>query len=162
MNAIEQSLDTYAFHRARTLSLLDKIDQESDPQAVLSWRPGEGRAHIGWQLMHVGITEEIFAAERLAQKHGTWTDLWPRFRGGSTPEDTAPQAAQIREVLEGSRAHLHETLRDLEGIDLESLPVGWKDRGLSIRQVLALIGWHEAHHQGQAHITYNLYRAARG
>jgi hypothetical protein len=26
--------------------------------------------------------------------------------------------------------------------------------------VLHILAWHEAHHQGQAHITLNLYRAA--
>ena len=32
---------------ARTLGLLDKIAAEPDPAAVLGWRPGPGRAHIG-------------------------------------------------------------------------------------------------------------------
>ena len=66
MSAIELLIKNLDFARARTLGLLDSIEKEPDPQAVLSWRPGPGRAHIGWQLMHIAVTEEIFATERLA------------------------------------------------------------------------------------------------
>ena len=33
-------------------------------------------------------------------------------------------------------------------------------RKLTIRDVLHILSWHEAHHHGQAHLTLNLYRAA--
>jgi hypothetical protein len=151
----------YAFHRTRTLGLLDKIEQEPDPERVLSWRPGPGRAHIAWQLMHIGITEELFATERLApHKSGAWADLWPRFRGGSTPDDDIPSPKLIRDVLAGSRAHLLATLKEFSD-RLNEVPEALKARNLTIREILYLLGWHEAHHQGQAHITLNLYRASR-
>jgi hypothetical protein len=162
MSVVEVLTGCYRFNRSRTLGLLDLIEKESDPQAVLGWRPGPGRAHIGWQLMHIGVTEEIFATERLApHKPGKWTELWPRFRGGSTPDDDIPAASLIRSVLTEARERLLVTLSDYGDDRLEQIPETLKERGFTVRTVLDIIGWHEGHHQGQAHITWNLYRAAQ-
>lgn len=161
MNTFDYHLQQYQFNRTRTLALLDQIEQFPDPRAVLGWRPGLGRAHTAWQLMHIGVTEELFAAERLAKKPGAFTELWPRFRGGSTPDDDIPSPQMIRRVLEESRTHLGKTLGELEEAQLDEIPPLWADRGLPLRTVLHLIGWHEAHHQGQAHMTLNLYKAAQ-
>jgi uncharacterized damage-inducible protein DinB len=161
MSTIDIFVRSYGFYRQRTLDLLGKIQQESDPQRVLGWRPGPGRAHIGWQLMHIGITEEIFATERLApHKTGQWQELWPRFRGGSTPDDDVPSVEQIRQVLDGAREHLLATLGEYDDSRLQEIPAALRQRNLTVQDVLYILGWHEAHHQGQAHITYNLYRAA--
>ena len=93
MNEIDTFIQSYQFNRQRTLDLLSKIEADPDGAKILAWRPGPGRAHIAWQLMHVGVTEEIFASERLApEKTGAFQDLWPRFRGGSTPDDDIPSA----------------------------------------------------------------------
>jgi uncharacterized damage-inducible protein DinB len=150
----------YKFYRERTLGLLDKIEQEPDPKAVLGWRPGPGRAHIGWQLMHIGITEELFASERLTTpKPGAYTELWPRFRGGSTPDDDVPSPALIRQVLAETREHLIATLSEFGDDRLQEIPAALAARKLTIFDVFCILGWHEAHHQGQAHITLNLYKA---
>ena len=160
MSTVQLFLDTYKFNRDRTVGLLDKVCQQPDPQAVLSWRPAGARANIGWQLMHIGVTEELFATERLnPARPGAFTDLWPRFRGGSTPEDVAPAADLIRKVLEESRQHLVETLSAYGDDRLTEIPLAMAARKLTVRDILALIGWHEVHHQGQAHITLNLYQA---
>src|SRR4051794_10103639 len=106
MNTIENLVAQWQFNRPRTLGLLEKIEQEKEPQRILGWRPGPGRAHIAWQLMHIGITEELFATERLVVgAKPAFTDLVPRFKGGSTPDDEIPAAGLIRRVLEESRAH---------------------------------------------------------
>ncbi|HET6880848.1 MAG TPA: DinB family protein [Pirellulales bacterium] len=163
MSTVQLFLDAYQFNRDRTLGLLDKVCQQADPQEALAWRPAAGRAHIGWQLMHIGVTEELFATERLdPQRTPAFTDLWPRFRGGSTPEDQAPPADTIRQVLNESRRHLVETLRGYGEDRLGEIPPAMAARNLTVRQILALIGWHEAHHQGQAHITLNLYLSRQG
>lgn len=160
MNLFETYQEQYAFNRSRTLGLLDRIEKMSDPQAVLAWRPGEGRAHIGWQLMHIGVTEELFAVERLAKKEGRFPDLWSRFRGGSTPDDDVPTVAQIREVLAAGREELIETLGIQDAAKLDE--IAWEapdGRRLTLKTTLQIINWHEAHHQGQAHITLNLFNA---
>jgi uncharacterized damage-inducible protein DinB len=163
MSTLHSLVAAYQFNRPRTLGILDKIEQEKEPQRVLGWRPGPGRAHMAWQLMHVGITEELFATERFVPgtKPG-FADLVPRFRGGSKPDDDIPPAALIRQVLNETRAHLLETLSRFSDRDLGTIPEFFKERKLALVDVLNLISWHEAHHQGQAHITFNLYKAANG
>src|SRR5690242_14437253 len=110
MSTLHSLIAAMQFNRPRTLGLLDKIEQEADPQRALGYRPGPGRAHIAWQLMHIGITEELFATERLSDKKPAYADLVPRFRGGSTPDDEIPSAATIRQILTESRQHLLATL----------------------------------------------------
>jgi uncharacterized damage-inducible protein DinB len=166
MSTMQSFVAQWQFNRPRTLGILDKIEQEKEPQRILGWRPGPGRAHIAWQLMHIGITEELFATERLVvgAKPG-FADLVPRFKGGSTPDDEIPEAALIRRVLEESRAHLLTTLskfsdKDLEAVP-EALPEPMRQRMPKIMNVLQIISWHEPHHQGQAHITFNLWKAGQ-
>ena len=162
MSTIELLIKSLEFARVRTLGLLDGIEKEADPQAVLSWRPGPGRAHIGWQLMHVAVTEEVFATERLApQEEVHWKELWPRFRGGSTPDDDVPSAAMVRDVLKGAREHLLETLRGIGDDRLDEIPEALRERKIAVRDVFSLLAWHEAHHQGQSHLTWNLYKVSR-
>ena len=163
MNVFDLFQQQYEFNRGRTLGLLDRIEKMPDPQAVLGWRPGTGRAHIAWQLTHVGVTEELFAVERLAKKEGRFRELWDRFKGGSTPDDNIPTVGQIREVLAGGREDLLATLNEQDEAKLDEIV--WETRdGLrrTLRVTLQIIAWHEAHHQGQAHITLNLYNAAMG
>jgi uncharacterized damage-inducible protein DinB len=157
---VDHFVKAYDFNRGRTLDLLTNVEKLPNPQAALSWRPRPGRAHVGWQLMHIGVTEDVFASERLAQKPGKFPDLWPRFRGGSTPDDDVPTAETIRRVLAESRAHLITTLAEYDDSRLEEIPEGLKQRNWTVRTVLSVIGWHEAHHQGQAHLTLNLFKAA--
>lgn len=160
MSTIEHIIDSCKFNRARTLGLLDRIEKMSDPNAALAWRPGDGRAHVAWQIMHVGVTEEIFATERLApEKPGAFTDLWPRFRGGSTPDDNIPTLDEIRQVLADGREHLLETLADYDDSRLDEIPAALQERGLTFLMVLHILSWHESHHHGQAHLTLNLFEA---
>lgn len=160
MNEIETMLGACRFARERTLDLLKKIESEADPALVLSWRPGPGRAHIGWQLMHIGATEELFATERLIpDARAAWPDVVARFKGGSTPEDAAPSVQQIRDLLDASRRHLEATLSKFGPADLDHVPPPLAQRGWTLRRTLEILAWHEAHHQGQAHLTYNLHKA---
>ena len=151
MSSIHSMVDAMGFFRPRTLLTLDRIAQEKDPMKVLAWRPGPGRAHVAWQLMHIGITEELFA-----------TDLVPRFKGGSTPDENIPTLDEIRRILNQSRQHLLETLSTFKDIDLGHIPEALKERKLTLLDCLHILPWHEAHHQGQCHITLNLYKAAHG
>jgi uncharacterized damage-inducible protein DinB len=156
---IDHFVNSYEFNRGRTLELLANIEKLADARAALAWRPGPGRAHIGWQLMHIGVTEDVFASERLAQKPGKFADLWPRFRGGSTPDDDVPSVELIRRVLQQTRSHLVQTLAQYDESRLDEIPEGLRQRGWNVQTVLAVIGWHEGHHQGQAHITFNLFKS---
>ena len=161
MSYIEHVQSIYRMNRERTLGTLDAIAGMDNPQQVLGWRPGPGRAHIGWQLMHVAVAEELFATERLIP--GTQPGmgkLIDRFKGGSTPDDDVPTLAGIRAALDTGREHLVETFGRFSDADLENVPEALQERGWTLRKVLQIICWHEGHHQGQAHLTLNLYKAA--
>ena len=158
MSVVQIFADAYKLNRDRTLGLLDKVGQQPDPQQVIAWRPGPGRAHIGWQLMHIAITEELFATERLTpDRQPGFVELLPRFRGGSTPDDHVPDAATIRRVLTESREHLLDTLSQFGDERLGEIPPALAARKLTVLDVLYILGWHESHHHGQAHITLNLF-----
>jgi uncharacterized damage-inducible protein DinB len=167
MSIIETLISAWEFNRPRTLALLEKIEKEPNTRKVLGWRPGPGRAHIAWQLMHIGVTEELFASERLVVgAKPAFADLVPRFKGGSTPDDEVPDATLIRRVLMESREHLLQSIARFNEKDLdatpEAMPEPIRQRIRSLRDVLHIIAWHEPHHQGQAHITLNLYKATQG
>jgi len=160
MSVIEVTSAIWEFNRDRTLATLDGIAKMGDPQRVLGWRPGPGRAHIAWQLMHIGITEQLFATERLVGKTPEFPELVPRFKGGSKPDDDIPALDTIRDVLATSRQHLLSTLSTFNDDDLGTVPEAFRERGWTLGTILQIIAWHEGHHQGQAHITLNLYKAA--
>ena len=161
MSTIQVMTKSFEFNRVRTLSTLDEIDKTANPQAALAWRPNPGRSHVGWQILHIGITEEIFATERLApEKPAKWTELGPRFRGGSTPDDDVPSSATIRQILAESRKRLLETLATYSEDRLGEIPPPLAQRKLTFLDVLHILSWHESHHQGQAHATLNSYRAS--
>lgn len=160
MSIISTTTAIWKFNREMTLRTLDAIAEMDDPTQVLGWRPGAGRAHIAWQLMHVGITEELFATERLLGTPSEFAELVPRFKGGSTPDEGIPSVELIREVLSTGRDHLMKTIETFTDADLETIPEPFKERGWSLGTVLQIVSWHECHHQGQAHLTLNLYKAA--
>lgn len=157
--AVEFTLHLLEYTRERTLATLAAVEKLPDPARALGWRPGPGRAHIAWQLTHLAITEELFATERIVGTPPGFADLVPRFRGGSTPDDNVPALSTIRDVLNQSREHLRRTLSQLKESDLPVIPPALKERGLSIAKALDILPWHEAHHQGQSHITLNLFKA---
>jgi uncharacterized damage-inducible protein DinB len=162
MNTIQILTRSFEFNRARTLATLDEIEKLPQPAAAFAYRLGPGRAHIGWQLLHVGITEEIFATERLApDKPPKWTDLWPRFRGGSKADDDVPSAATIREILGEARKRLIDTLAGYSDDRLGEIPPPLAQRKLTFLDALHILSWHESHHQGQAHAALNSYRGGQ-
>jgi len=160
MSVIAIIAGCWDFNRQRTLATLDAVAKLPDPKAALGWRPGPGRAHVAWQLTHVGVTEELFATERLLGSAPEFAELVPRFKGGSTPDDDIPDLAQIRSVLEASRRHLLSTVATFSESDLGTIPEMFRERGWTLETILRVIAWHEPHHQGQAHITLNLFKAA--
>ena len=132
MSYLSTVQDIWEFNRIRTLLTVDEIAKQSVPATVLGWRPGPGRAHIAWQLMHVAVTEELFATERLFGKTAGFAELLPRFKGGSTPDDQIPSVDQIREVLAASRQHLLDGIATLTEADLTRVPDALKERNWTI------------------------------
>ena len=162
MSTTELLIKSLEFARARTLGLLDSIEKEPDPQAILAWRPGPGRAHIGWQLTHIAITEEIFATERLAPEkeaalEGTLAALSRRQHAGRR---RALGRHDPRRIDGSPRALAGHASRNWRRPPRRNSRSPARTEAHGSRRVL-LLAWHEAHHQGQAHLTLNLYKASR-
>jgi uncharacterized damage-inducible protein DinB len=162
MSVITIITECWEINRQRTLATLDTIEKLPNPGQALGWRPGPGRAHIAWQIMHIGITEQLFATERLLGQAPEFSELVPRFKGGSTPDDDVPDIGTIRHVLEASRQRLLSTVATFSDDDLATVPEHFRERGWSLDTILRIVNWHEGHHQGQAHLTLNLYKASAG
>ncbi|MDP9175020.1 MAG: DinB family protein [Planctomycetota bacterium] len=152
------------FSRGRLLGILDTIETSGqDVPTVLAWRPGPGRAHIGWQAMHCAATHDRYLNMGLLQQLVKDEKLVADFAGGSKPSDTnVPSLALIREKLalyyEPFKAYV--AAQNADSFQRLMGAPGGKQRTMG--ESILLITWHEAHHQGQIHLTWNLYKGAHG
>jgi uncharacterized damage-inducible protein DinB len=143
--------------RRKLSELIDAIAARPDPAAVLGWRPGPGRAHIAWQLMHIAATDDRHLNVRMRSGAAASPEFVQRFAGGSTPDDDVPSLDAIRRYLSDRRQAMLDHLRSLRDVDLATKPstqAPW-----TYEEWFRVLAWHEAHHHGQAHLTYNLFRA---
>lgn len=149
--------------RQRLLDSLAAIEKSGqDPARVLSWRPAPGRAHIAWQAMHCAATHDKYLHVMIKGTSPRDPDLVAAFGGGSVPaDDNIPDLPCIREALAVNFKAFKDYLLSLSPADM-SRQVGPPDRRRTIAESAILMAWHEAHHQGQIHLTWNLYRQAHG
>ncbi len=155
-------IETLDFNRQKTLAFLEGLGKVGDIQKVLGWRPGAGRAHIAWQIMHIAATDDRHVHVRMAPTAGQPKDaeLVRRFAGGSTPDDDIPTLDAIKRYLADARAVLIQKLKTLDDAALKTKPS--EQAPWTYGEWMRVLAWHEAHHQGQAHLTLNLYKAANG
>ena len=148
------------FSRSRLLGILDAIEKSGqDIAKVLAFRPAPGRAHIAWQAMHCAATHDRYL--NVSLKGGKPNDeaLCANFAGGSTPSDTnVPTLGEIRSALETTYAAFRSYAAALPAAELARVLPSKRTVGES----LLLLAWHEAHHQGQIHLTWNIYKQANG
>jgi uncharacterized damage-inducible protein DinB len=148
------------FTRTKTLATLDAIAKRTDANAALSWRPAPGRAHIAWQLMHIGATDDRHLNVRIGGGTAREPEYEQRFAGGSTPDDQIPTIEEIRRYLEEHRRGLLALLDAATDESLAAKP--YATSPYTLEEWFRLWAWHEAHHQGQAHLTLNMYKALHG
>lgn len=148
------------FNRQKTLGLLDVLAKHPNAKAVLAWRPGPGRAHLAWQLMHIAATDDRHVHVRMTGGQPQEPEYVRRFAGGSTPDDDIPTLDEIRRYLTAQRTELLSHVKKLPESALPTKPN--EQAPWTYQEWLKVLAWHEAHHQGQAHITFNLYKAAHG
>lgn len=142
--------------RRRTLELLEAIGKRPDPNAILRWRPGPGRAHIAWQLMHVAATDDRHLNVRMKSGNPHEPELVRRYASGSVPDDDVPGLEEIRRYLGERRQDLLAHLRGLSDDALAGKPT--PEAPWTYLEWFPVLAWHEAHHHGQTHLTLNLYR----
>jgi hypothetical protein len=152
------------FSRARLNGTLDAIEKAGqDPKKVLGFRPAPGRAHIGWQFMHCAATHDRYLNLRLKGGAAVDPKLVDTYGGGSTPSDQAvPNFAEIREKLEATYKPFRDYVSSRKSSDLDHQTMFPDGKSRSLAESIILMAWHEAHHQGQIHITWNIYKAANG
>jgi hypothetical protein len=151
------------FGRDRLLGTLDAIEKSGqDVQKVLAWRPGPGRAHIAWQAMHCAATHDKYVNVYLRGGKVKDESLVATYGGGSTPADqNVPTLQTVRQTLETHLLGFKEFVQSVAPGDFsKKIMAGSKER--TIGESIVLLTWHEAHHQGQIHLTWNLYKAAHG
>jgi uncharacterized damage-inducible protein DinB len=153
-------IDVLAYNRQKTLAFLDGLAKYDNVPQVLAWRPGPGRAHIAWQLMHIAATDDRHVHVRMQGGQPQEPELVRRFAGGSTPDDDIPSLDAIRRYLDNQRKELLSHLGKLDDSALNTKPN--EQAPWTYGEWLKVLGWHEAHHQGQAHLALNLYKAAQG
>jgi hypothetical protein len=152
------------FARARLLGSLDAIEKSGqDVAKVLAWRPAPGRAHIGWQAMHCAATHDRYLNVRILGGQPTDVALVEHFAGGSTPsDDRVPSLADVRAKLAIHFDALVAYVRNASDAELARVQDFPNNVKRSIAESIVLLTWHEAHHQGQIHLTWNCYKAAHG
>src|SRR5437870_4482541 len=110
------------FVRKKTLDTLDAIAKRPDAAELLAWRPGPGRAHVAWQLMHIAATDDRHLGVRMRDGDPAEPDNVRRFAGGSTPDENVPSVDEIRRYLTGRRAAMLDHLASLSDDDLARKP----------------------------------------
>ena len=152
------------FTRSRLLGTLDAIEKSGQEMSkVLAYRPGAGRAHIGWQFMHCAATHDRYLHANIRKTPPKDEELVNNFAGGSTPSDQiVPTVAEIRAKLAATLGPFREFVSSLRDEDLAVKFVGRDGKERTIGEAIVLMCWHEAHHQGQIHLSWNIYKAANG
>jgi hypothetical protein len=157
------------FSRSRLLGLLATIEKTAAErgipvQQILAWRPGPGRAHIGWQAIHCAATHDKYLNVAFLGKAAPNDPvLVANFGGGSTPSDeNVPDLVTIRAALEKAYTPFRNAVSALDAAALARTIPGPNNTQRTVGEAIMLLTWHEAHHQGQIHLTWNLYKAAHG
>lgn len=153
-------LEVFDYAREKTIAFVDGLAKLPDPKAALAWRPGPGRAHIAWQLMHIAATDDRHVHIRMKGGEPQRPDYVQRFAGGSTPDDNIPSLDEIRAYLQQQRQEISAHWKTIPESALDTKPN--EQAPWTYRQWVKMLTWHEAHHQGQAHLTLNLFKAAHG
>jgi uncharacterized damage-inducible protein DinB len=148
--------------RQRLLGSLEAIEKSGrDVGEVLRWRPGAGRAHIAWQAMHCAATHDRYLNVFIKGESPVDEKLVAAFGGGSVPSDqNVPGLGEIRQALEKNLRAFTDYVRTLKAEDLGRM-VGPADRRRTLGDAIQIMVWHEAHHQGQIHLTWNLHQAGK-
>ena len=110
--------------------------------------------------MHIAATDDRHLHVRMkGGAEAKEPETVRRFAGGSTPDDTIPSLDTIRAAT--SRDRRKEMLDHFRSLDEAALATKPNDKApWTYQEWVRVLVWHEAHHQGQAHLTLNLYRAA--
>jgi len=153
-------IEQHKYARMRLLKTLEEIEQSGIAKEAIHWSMpfGKGRAHIGWQMLHCAATLDRYLNVRILQGQPRNAELVASYAGGSESNvDLIVTPQQIRMALEETSAPYFEYFLKLDPAKLREKPHADADR--THLDILFLLNWHEAHHQGQCHIIWNSFKA---
>ncbi len=162
MNEIQAYYSQFQFNYNRTLGFLKQLEESPVGMEALYWRMpfGNGRAHIGWQFLHLSATYHKFGYFVEPSVNAMDEDFVKNFGHGSIPDE------KIRFTFDELKGFLQ---RDTNRFwkSLENFPIDELDRkpqttDRTFREMILLMNWHECIHIGQSQITWNAFRASRG
>src|SRR2546423_12279542 len=110
------------FVRKKTLDTLDAIAKRPDRAELLVWRPGPGRAHVAWQLMHIAATDDRHLGIRMKGGDPANAEYVKRFAGGSTPDEKVPTVEESPRYLTERRTPTLDHLAGLTDADPAGQP----------------------------------------
>lgn len=150
--------------RSKLLASLDAIEKGAgaDVQQALGWRPAPGRAHIAWQAMHCAASLDKILNVRIKGGQPVDATLLADFASGSTPSDAnVPDLATIRATLARTFADWRAFVAGVSAAELDRTIVVPNAPPRTVGEWILNMAWHESHHQGQIHLTWNCYQATR-
>ena len=109
--------------------------------------------------MHIAATDDRHLNVRIKQGESVSPEYAKRFAGGSVPDDSIPTVEEVRKYLTERRTAIAEHFQSLREEQLATKP--HEQAPWNYQDWMKLLAWHEAHHQGQAHLTLNLYKASK-
>jgi len=151
---ISTVLSQMELNRSVTFRLLDEIEKTGKANQILGWSVGD-HAPIGWHFMHLAASEDRFAVMLGAPKLVS-EDYSTRFSSGKDAPRDVPSISAMRKYLDESRASLIDALERFDLSKSGEKPSA--DAPFDYGTVIKIISFHEPHHQGQAHATFNLYK----
>ena len=148
------------YHRNGVDELLAKIEKSPDPAGALAFRPGKDRAQIGWQLMHIAAADDSLLNGMLTTNEPLSAAHVETYQGSKRTPDEIPDLPLIKKYLKDTRDNLKTFIADMDMSKLNEKPheKSWGTHLAGLQNAL----FHEAHHQGQAHLTFNLYKVHKG
>ncbi len=162
MNEAHVLIEQHRYNRMRLLKTLEEIEGSGMAKEAIHWSMpfGKGRAHIGWQMMHCAATLDRYLNVRILAGQARNAELVENYAGGSESKtDLIVTPQQIRASLDETTAPYFDYFLKLDPAKLREKPHAAADR--TNLEILMLLSWHEAHHQGQCHIIWNSFKAVQ-
>jgi len=162
MNAVELLIEQHKFGRGRLMATLADIEKSGHATEALHWMMpfGKGRAHMAWQMLHCAATMDRYLNVRILGGEPSNPQLIADYASGSVCRaDLLVGPEEIRERLEEVTLPYYQYFLALDPSRWNEKPNPQADR--THFEMLMLISWHEAHHQGQCHIIWNSFKTTK-
>ncbi len=153
-------LNQMKYNRSLVNEVLAKIEKTGRAEEIINWSPPTGRASIAFQLMHIAASDDILLSENLRTTAPVSAKYIDDYARGKPAPRSHPSLKEIKKYLAATSAKLAAHVKTMSTADLDKKPT-LKAWGTNYEMVQSII-FHEAHHQGQMHISWNMFKAAKG